>query len=85
MRQVFEHHGFVEDSRGRVDDPAQRGALHAELGENLMHLAVECDLRILFGHDQAVHRFGHLDEADLLVQHHQCEVELLSDTARACR
>ena len=77
MGKVLQHHRLAEHARCGPDDPGGRYALHAQVGERLVHPAVERHLLELLGHDPSVHLLGHFDELDLAVQFHQRQVETL--------
>ncbi len=80
MGQVLQHHRLADHAGSGSDDSACRYSLHAEVGEGLVHSAVEGHLLELLGDDPTVHLFGHLDELDLAVQFHQGQVELVGES-----
>jgi hypothetical protein len=85
MREILENDRFAEHLCRRVDDARQRRALHAQLGERLVHAAVERDFLVLFGHDEPVHRLGDVDELDHAVQCDQCQIQRFGDAAGRLR
>ena len=77
MGKVLQHHRLAEHARCGLDDAGGRDAPHAEVGEGLVHAAVERHLLELLGHDPAMHLLGHFDELDLVVEFHQRQVQIL--------
>jgi hypothetical protein len=85
MRKVFQHHRLVEHPGGRLDNSDGRDPFHAEVGERLVHAAIEGDLLELLGHDPSMHLLGHFDEFDLAAQRHKRKIKLLGEPLHRLR